>query len=49
MIGGCRTGCGERIEPMLPERPWHPLDCHNPRADCNAMEAILLVIRTGVL
>ena len=39
----------ERIEPLLPERPSHPLGCHNPRVpDRNAMEAILLVLRTGM-
>jgi transposase len=39
----------ERIEPLLPERPPHPLGCHNPRVpDRNAMDAILLVLRTGM-
>jgi putative transposase len=39
----------ERIEPLLPERPWHPLGCHNPRvADRDAMDAIVLVLRTGM-
>ena len=39
----------ERIEPLLPERPSHPLGCHNPRVpDRNAMDAILLVLRTGM-
>jgi transposase len=39
----------ERIEPLLPERPSHPLGCHNPRvADRDAMDAILLVLRTGM-
>ncbi len=39
----------ERIEPLLPERPTHPLGCHNPRVpDRNAMDAILLVLRTGM-
>lgn len=39
----------ERIEPLLPERPPHPLGCHNPRvADRAAMDAILLVLRTGM-
>jgi len=39
----------ERIEPLLPERPAHPLGCHNPRVpDRGAMEAILLVLRTGM-
>src|ERR1019366_1592666 len=39
----------ERIEPLLPEPPSHPLGCHNPRVpDRNAMEAILLVLRTGM-
>ena len=39
----------ERIEPLLPERPAHPLGCHNPRVpDRAAMNAILLVLRTGM-
>ncbi|MCA1701557.1 MAG: IS5 family transposase [Actinobacteria bacterium] len=39
----------ERIEPLLPERPSHPLGCHNPRVpDRDALDAILLVLRTGM-
>jgi putative transposase len=39
----------ERIEPLLPERPPHPLGCHNSRVpDRDAMDAILLVLRTGM-
>jgi len=39
----------EKIEPLLPERPPHPLGCHNPRVpDRDAMNAILLVLRTGM-
>jgi len=39
----------ERLEPLLPERPPHPLGCHNPRVpDRDAMDAILLVLRTGM-
>ncbi|WP_224244218.1 IS5 family transposase [Hyalangium gracile] len=39
----------EKIEPLLPPRPEHPLGCHNPRVpDRSAMEAILLVLRTGM-
>jgi putative transposase len=39
----------ERMEPLLPERPKHPLGCHNPRVpDRDAMNAILLVLRTGM-
>jgi transposase len=39
----------EKIEPLLPAAPFHPLGCHNPRVpDRNAMEAILLVLRTGM-
>jgi len=39
----------ERIEPLLPARPEHPLGCHNPRVpDRAAMDAILLVLRTGM-
>lgn len=39
----------ERIEPLLPPRPEHPLGCHNPRVpDRDAMNAILLVLRTGM-
>ena len=34
----------ERIEPLLPEPPPHPLGCHRPRVpDRDAMDAILLV------
>jgi putative transposase len=36
------------VEPLLPERPAHPLGCHNPRVpDRDAMNAILFVHRTG--
>jgi putative transposase len=39
----------ERMEPLLPPRPAHPLGCHNPRVpDRDAMNAILLVLRTGM-
>jgi putative transposase len=39
----------EQMEPLLPERPPHPLGCHNPRVpDRDAMNAILLVLRTGM-
>ena len=38
-----------RMESLLPERPAHPLGCHNPRVpDRDAMNAILLVLRTGM-
>ena len=38
-----------RMEPLLPPRPVHPLGCHNPRVpDRDAMDAILLVLRTGM-
>src|SRR6478736_8489567 len=38
----------ERIEPLLPPRPAHPLGCHNPRVpDRKAMDAIFFVLRTG--
>lgn len=38
----------ERIEPLLPPRPPHPLGCHNPPvADRKALDAILFVLRTG--
>ena len=38
----------ERIEPLLPARPSHPLGCHNPRVDDRqAMDAIFFVLRTG--
>jgi putative transposase of IS4/5 family DUF4096 len=38
-----------QMEPLLPERPAHPLGCHNPRVpDREAMNAILLVLRTGM-
>ena len=39
----------ERVEPLLPARPAHPLGCHRPRiSDRAAMDAILLVLRTGM-
>ncbi len=39
----------ERVEPLLPPPPTHPLGCHNPRVpDRAAMNAILLVLRTGM-
>lgn len=38
----------ERIEPLLPARPAHPLGCHRPRVcDRAAFDAILFVLRTG--
>src|SRR3954464_13099238 len=38
----------ERITPLLPARPAHPLGCHNPRVpDRKAMDAIFFVLRTG--
>lgn len=38
-----------KLEPLLPLRPEHPLDCHNPRVpDRSVMHAILLVLRTGM-
>ena len=40
-------GLWERVEPLLPPRPWHPRGCHNPRVpDRDALDAILLVLRT---
>src|SRR5437868_14597938 len=36
------------MERLLPERPAHPLGCHNPRVpNRDAMNAILFVLRTG--
>ena len=38
----------DRIVPLLPPRPPHPLGCHNPRVpDRRAMDAIFFVLRTG--
>ena len=38
-----------RVEPLLPAPASHPLGCHNPRvSDRDAMDAILLVLRTGM-
>jgi len=38
-----------RIQPVLPAPPPHPLGCHRPRVpDRDAMDAILLVLRTGM-
>jgi putative transposase len=37
-----------KMEALLPERPPHPLGCHNPRVpDRAAMDAIFFVLRTG--
>jgi transposase len=37
-----------KMERLLPERPEHPLGCHNPRVpDRAAMDAIFFVLRTG--
>lgn len=37
----------ERVEPLLPAAPFHPLGCHRLRVpDRDAMDAILLVVRT---
>jgi putative transposase len=39
----------ERIMPLLPPGPPHPLGCHRPRVpDRAAMNAIFLVLRTGM-
>jgi len=39
----------ERMEPLLPAPPPHPLGCHRPRVpNRDAMDAILLVLRTGM-
>jgi transposase len=39
----------EKVEPLLPPRPPHPLGCCRSRVpDRNAMNAILLVLRTGM-
>jgi transposase len=39
----------ERMEPLLPALPVHPLGCHRPRVpNRDAMDAILLVLRTGM-
>jgi len=39
----------EKIEPLLPAPPPHPLGCHRPRLpDRRVMDAILLVLRTGM-
>ena len=39
----------ERIEPLLPAPPFHPLGCHRSRVpNRDAMDAILLVLRTGM-
>src|SRR3989339_1326919 len=38
----------EQMEPLLPPKPKHPLNCHNPRVpDRDAMNAIVFVLRTG--
>ncbi len=39
----------ERMEPLLPPPPPHPLGCHRARVpDRDAMDAIFLVLRTGM-
>jgi transposase len=39
----------ERMEPLLPPPPRHPLGCHRPRVpNRDAMDAIFLVLRTGM-
>ena len=39
----------ELVDPLLPAPPPHPLGCHRPRVlDRDAMDAILLVLRTGM-
>ena len=39
----------ERVAPLLPDPPFHPLGCHAPRVpDRDAMDAIMLVLRTGM-
>ena len=39
----------ERIEPLLPPSPPHPLGCHRPRVpNRDATDAILLGVRTGM-
>ena len=39
----------ERLVPLFPSAPSHPLGCHRPRVpDRDAMNAILLVLRTGM-
>jgi transposase len=38
----------DKMVPLLPPRPVHPLGCHNPRVpDRAAMDAIFFVLRTG--
>ena len=39
----------ERMAPLLPAAPFHPLGTHRSRVpDRDAMDAILLVLRTGM-
>ena len=48
-MAGPGRGLGADGAVVLAERPSHPLGCHNPRvADRDAMDAILLVLRTGM-
>jgi len=38
----------QKMAPLLPPRPVHPLGCHNPRVpDRSAMDGIFFVLRTG--
>jgi len=39
----------QKVEPLLPPAPPHPLGCHRPRIpNRRVMDAILLVLRTGM-
>ncbi len=39
----------ERMAPLLPRPPRHPLGCHRSRvSDRSALNAIFLVLRTGM-
>ena len=39
----------QKVEPLLPPAPPHPLGCHRPRIpDRRVMDAILLMLRTGM-
>ena len=39
----------DKMEPLLPPHPRHPLGCHRPRVpDRSATDAIFFVLRTGL-
>jgi putative transposase len=49
MGGGSLTGLWQRLAPLIPPAPVHPLGCCRPRVPNRVvMNAILMVLRTGM-